>query len=91
MKKNKTQENGQNHLQEAMTLLIQNQAAFLGRVSEMDRLSSERFARIDERFARLETNMATVLRVLAEHGRMLETLPQAVRDKSGFKAESPLD
>jgi hypothetical protein len=69
-----------------MALLIQNQAAFLGRLSEMDRTTSERFARIDERFARIEADMAVILRVLAEHGRLLERLPEAVREKIGFKA-----
>jgi hypothetical protein len=29
--------------------------------------------------------MAAILRVLAEHGRLLERLPEAVRDKIGFK------
>jgi hypothetical protein len=86
MKKKNNQGNGQSHLEEAMALLIQNQAAFLGRVAEMDRVSSDRFARIDERFARLESNMTAVLRVLAEHGRLLEALPEAVRDKIGFKS-----
>jgi hypothetical protein len=72
-------------LEEAMALLIQNQAAFLGRLADIDRTTSERFARI-------ENDMATILRVLAEHGRllaehsrMLERLPEAVRDKIGFK------
>ena len=65
-------------------MLIQSQAAFLGRVSEMDRLSSERFGRI-------EANIAAILRILSDHGRTLEALPQAVRDKIGFKSEMPRD
>ena len=74
-------------LEEAMAMLIQNQAAFnqnlalvnqnhaslLARISEMDRVTSERFAR-------LEGDLATVIRVLAEHTRILERLPDAVRD-----------
>jgi len=30
--------------------------------------------------------MAEIIRVLNEHSRMLERLPEAVRDKIGFKA-----
>ena len=59
-------------------MLIQNQAAFLGRLAETERATSERFARI-------ENDMTAILRVLSEHGRMLERLPEAVREKIGFK------
>jgi hypothetical protein len=41
--------------------------------------SDARFAQVDTRFARLET-------ILAELMRMMERLPEAVRDKIGFKA-----
>jgi hypothetical protein len=75
-----TAENGRDRLEEAMAMLIQNQAAFLGRLSEMERVSSERFARI-------ETDIATILRVLSEHSRMLERLPEAVREKIGFRPQ----
>jgi hypothetical protein len=50
-------------------------------VSETDRVTSEGFARI-------EADIATILRVLAEHSRMLQALPEAVRDKIGFKTQS---
>jgi hypothetical protein len=80
-------QNGHERLEEAMAMLIQNHAAFLGRILETDRVGSERFARI-------ETDMAQIIRVLAEHGRilaehsrlladhgrLLERLPGAVRD-----------
>jgi hypothetical protein len=93
-------ENGSSILDEAMAalahsqaMLIQNQAAFLGRISELEKVTAERFARIDERFARLEADFATVIRVLdehgrilADHGRILERLPDAVREKIGFKS-----
>ena len=39
------------------------------------------------RFARIEVQMAEIIRVLAEHGRLLERLPEAVRDKIGFKGK----
>jgi len=61
--------------------LAQTQAAFVADMSEMKRESAQRFARI-------EADIATILRVLAEHGRMLQALPEAVRDKIGFKPQS---
>jgi hypothetical protein len=63
-----------------MALLIQNQASFLRDMRDMERANSERFSRI-------EATMASILRVLDEHGRMLERLPEAVREKIGFKGQ----
>jgi hypothetical protein len=93
--------NGHDRLHEATTLLIQsmatltqNQAAFLTRVSETDRLVAEYQRLSAERFARIETDMAAILRVLAEHGRILENhsrilerLPEAIREKIDFKVQ----
>jgi hypothetical protein len=83
--KKSTSANGREHLEEAMALLIQNQASFLCDMREIERANSDRFSRI-------EATMASILRVLDEHGRvltehsrMLERLPEAVRDKIGFK------
>ena len=75
MAKTSTTANGGGRLEEAMAVLIQNQAAFLSRMLEMDRASSERFSRIEQ-------DMSAILRVLAEHSRLLERLPEAVREKS---------
>jgi len=75
-----TTKNGRERLEEAMAMLIQNQASFLGRLSETERATSERFGRI-------EADIATILRVLAEHSRLLERLPEAVREKIGFKTQ----
>jgi hypothetical protein len=73
-------ENGHNRLEEAMAMFIQNQASFLGRLAETERATSERFAHI-------EAAMAAILRVLTEHGRLLERLPEAIREKIGFKGQ----
>jgi hypothetical protein len=61
--------NGRQRLEEAMAVLllnqaamVQNQTATLARLEEMERLTAERFARI-------EADMTMVLRVLDEHGR----------------------
>lgn len=88
-------QNGRDRLEEAMALLIQNQAAFVGRQSETEsrHLEFERrhleFEReTAERFARIEAQMAEIIRVLNEHARILEHLPDAVREKIGFKGQS---
>lgn len=78
MAKKTSAQNGHDRLDEAMAMLIQNQATFLSRMAEIERNTSERFSRI-------ESDMAAILRVLAEHSRLLERLPEAVRDKIGFK------
>jgi len=69
---------GNGRLEEALATLIQNQAAFVTRMSEidarvadMDRLNAERFARIEA--------------LLLEHNRILQALPDAIREKIGFK------
>ena len=68
-------------LEEAVALLIQNQASFLARLSEHE-----------ERFARIENLLLEHSRILFDHGRilaemhqMLEVLPEAIREKIGFK------
>ena len=73
---------GNGRLEEALATLIQTQATFLARISEidarvaeMDRINSERFARIEA--------------LLLEHNRILQALPDAIRDKIGFKAPAP--
>jgi hypothetical protein len=89
-----TPRNGHDRLDEAMALLIQNQAAFVNRLAETDRAHAEfqrkhlEFEReTAERFARIEVQIAEILRVLAEQGRLLERRPEAVRDKIGFKEQ----
>lgn len=78
--------NGKGRLEEALetliqsqAVLVQNQAQFISRMADIERESAERFARI-------ERDMASILRVLAEHSRLLERLPEAVRAKIGFQA-----
>ena len=95
--------NGNGRLDEALTALVQahaslaqaqaslaqNQTAFLGRLADIDarmaemgRGNSARMAEMGERFARIEA-------LLMEHSRILRALPDAIRDKSGFKAPEP--
>src|SRR5262249_56002816 len=67
-----------NRLEEAIAILIQNQSAFLARIADVDRVNSDRFARI-------ESILLDHGRIRAEHTRILHSLPDAVRDKPGFK------
>jgi hypothetical protein len=82
-----TTRNGHDRLEEAMAMLIQNQAAFLGRLSDAERATAERFARIETDIAAILRVLAEHGRILAEHGRLLERLPDAVRERIGFKTE----
>jgi hypothetical protein len=79
--------NGHDRLDEAMALLIHNQAAFVKQISDTDRRHLEYERETAERFARIEAQMTEIIRVLNEHGRVLERLPEAIRDKIGFKAQ----
>jgi hypothetical protein len=83
MAKAKPTRNGR--LEEAMATLlqnqaslVQNQAAFVGRMSEIDERLSKLERIMSERFARIEA-------ILIEHSRILQTLPDAIREKIGFK------
>jgi hypothetical protein len=98
MARAKEQKNGR--LEEALAIMLQNmatlvqtQAAFVADKRETDkeladlrRQNNERFARIDERFVQMDQRLAAIEAVLREHNRILERLPDAVRDKIGFKA-----
>jgi hypothetical protein len=66
-------------LEEALATLIQNQASFLARMSEIDARVAEMDRVGSERFARIEA-------LLIQHSRILEALPDAIGDKIGFKA-----
>jgi hypothetical protein len=61
-------------LEDAIATLIQNQASFLARMSEIDQRSSELERINSERFARIEM-------ILLEHSRILQALPDAIRQK----------
>jgi hypothetical protein len=66
-------------LMQNQATLIQTQAAFLARVAEIDARLAEMDRINTERFARIEA-------ILLEHNRLLQALPDAIREKIGFKA-----
>jgi hypothetical protein len=69
-------------LVQAQALLAQNQAAFLNRMAETEARMAETDRVNAERFARIEA-------ILLEHSRILRALPDAIRDKIGFKSPEP--
>ena len=82
---------GQNeHLAEAMALLFQNQVAFLAQLTE----DHKRFAKIEgdvaENKRELDQIKAILLRheqILSELSEAISKLPEAIRQKIGFKAK----
>jgi hypothetical protein len=69
---------GNGRLEEALATLIQNQASFLARMSEIDLRVAEMDRVNTERFARIEA-------LLIEHNRTLQALPDAIGEKIGFR------
>jgi hypothetical protein len=66
--------NGNGGLAAAMTLLIQNQAAFVSHMRE----TQQEFALIRRRLDQIEA-------LLVRHEHILTDLPEAIRQKVGFK------
>jgi hypothetical protein len=56
-------------------------------LAETDRLHAQFERETAERLARIEAQMTEIIRVLNEHSRLLERLPEAIRDKIGFKSQ----
>ena len=79
-----------NELQQAMALLIQNQAQFLSHLAEIHKRQDKHQAESDRRFARIEDELEQIKAILLRHDRVLADLPEAIRQKVGFKpAVSP--
>ena len=81
----RTRNQGNGRLEEAIAILFQNQAAFLARIAEMDRRTAEMDRINSERFGRIEALLLEHSRILAEHTRILQALPETIRQKIGFK------
>jgi hypothetical protein len=69
-------------LTQAQATLVLNQANFVAQMAEIDARLAETNRLNAERFARIEA-------LLLEHNRILQALPDAIRDKIGFKAPGP--
>ena len=69
-------------LEQAMALLIQNQAAFV--LSQQAFLSQ--MTQAFERMRNMERRLDAIEAILLRHEKMLIELPEALRQKIGFKA-----
>lgn len=69
-------------VQQTQATMVQTQAAFVAQMAEMRADADRRWLQTVERFARIEA-------ILLEHSRILHALPDAVRDKIGFKSSPP--
>jgi hypothetical protein len=83
---------GNGRLEEAIAILLQNQASFVARMAEIDARHAEterRFVEMERRHAEIERanaeRFARIEALLLEHNRILEALPDVLRDKIGFK------
>jgi hypothetical protein len=81
-----------NHIEEAIALLIrnqasfvQNQASFLSQMVEMNRVNAERFERIEKRLDRIESILVHLAQILEGLPEAIRHLPEAIRQKIGFK------
>ena len=75
-------------LEEAMALLIQNQAAFVSQLSTINARMDERFASMDKRFARIEERLDKIEHTLADHHQILLGLLESIRKEIGFKSRA---
>jgi hypothetical protein len=64
--------------EQTTAIFVQSQAAFVAQMGEMREREDRRWAETLERFARIEA-------ILLEHSRILKALPDAVREKIGFR------
>jgi len=63
-------------LEQAMALLIQNQAAFVGDMRENHK-----------QFAEIRRDLEQIKSILLRHEHILNELPERIRQKIGFKAK----
>jgi len=66
------------NLEQALAILIQNQAAFVSQLSTIN-------ARMDDRFARIEERLDKIEHSLSDHHNILLGLLESIRKEIGFK------
>jgi hypothetical protein len=79
----------QTALTQAQATLVLNQANFVAQMAEIDARMAETNRINAERFARIEALLLENTRILQDHNRILQALPDAIREKIGFKAPGP--
>ncbi len=76
MEPQKPNDPGNHSLEQAMALLIQNQAAFLSHLTETHNEMRE-----------IRREFEEIRAILIRHEKLLNQLPEAIREKIGFKHE----
>jgi len=74
---------------QTQAIMAQNQAAFLTRLAETDARHAKLEAEIAETNRINSERSARIEAILREHSRILQALPDAIRDKIGFKSPEP--
>jgi hypothetical protein len=64
---------------------VENDRRFAQHQAESDRRFAQYQVESDRRFARIESELEQIKAILVEHGRVLAGLPEAIRQKVGFK------
>ena len=76
-----TKRNGNGKLEDALATLVQNQAALVAQhTTFVSHLDEDR-----QRFTRIERDLDLIKALLIKHENTLEKLPEAIREKIGFK------
>jgi glutamyl/glutaminyl-tRNA synthetase len=73
------------HLEEAIALLIQTQAAFVAQLAESRRDQAESRRENDKTFAEINKKFTHIEAMLMRHERMLTDLPEVIRQKIDFQ------
>lgn len=74
--------NANDNLQQAMALLIRNQAALLSQLTE----DHKRLSKNERDLADIKGDLAQIKAILLRHDQVLADLPEAIRQKVGFKS-----
>lgn len=91
-KRTRARQSGATLLEQAIAVLIQNQAAFLSQVPRTDRELSRIERENSQRFSRIETELEQIRNILVRHEAIINDLPEAILNallialrKIGFK------
>jgi hypothetical protein len=82
----KARENRNGQLEDALATVLQTRASMRQTLATFLAQMAELKAESDRRFARIEAILLDHTRFLQEHSRILQALPDAVREKIGFKS-----
>jgi hypothetical protein len=73
-------------LEEAMAELVRVQTSLVSNRAAFQANFLALTAQLNERFARIDTEFAEIRAILLRHEQILQSLPEAIRQKIGFEA-----